>query len=75
MEAVEGLVEAGVNVFVVGSIPATNSVLEALQNHNYSVACMKPDVFTARKSRGKQVKLVFTPFSKQKLLEDFPGEV
>jgi hypothetical protein len=29
---------------------------------------MKPDVFTARKNRAKQVKVVFTPFSKENLL-------
>jgi hypothetical protein len=65
---VEGLMEAGVNVFIVGSITSTNNVLEALQNLNYNIFCTKPDVFTARKNRGKQIKLVFTPFSKKSLL-------
>jgi hypothetical protein len=69
---VERLVDTGVNVFIVGTIVATNCVLEALQNKHYTVSSMKSDVFTARKGRGKQVKVIFTSFSKQQLLENFP---
>ena len=75
VQQIEGLVEAGVNVFIVASINAANCILEALQNMSYSVSSMRADVFTARHNRGRQVKVVFTPFSKQHLIEHFAEEI
>jgi hypothetical protein len=67
----EGLLESGVNAFVVSSIESTNNVLNAFVHLSYNVFCTKPDVFTARKNRGKQVKLIYTPLCKKDLLNNF----
>lgn len=62
-------------MLVVRSMEATNCVLETFQNLGYNIFCTKADVFIARMNQGRQVKLVFTPFSKQHLLEHFPDEL
>jgi hypothetical protein len=50
-------------------------VLKALENLNYNIFCTKQDIFTARRSRGKQARLIFTPFFKNNLLENFDVEL
>lgn len=69
------MLAAGVNIFVVNTIESANNVLSVFTRLNYNVFCTKPDVFTARQHLGKQVKLLFTPFSKKNLFNNFEEEV
>lgn len=75
LKILEELLEIGVNIFVVNTIESTNNALSVFTRLNYNVFCMKPDVFTARKNIGKQVKLIFNPFSKKNLLTNFEEEI
>lgn len=64
----EALLESGVSAFVLGNIESTSKMLTSFFSLNYNLYCSKPDVFTLRKNRGKQVKLIFFTFSPKDFL-------
>lgn len=64
----EALLEAGVSAFVLGNIESTSKMLTSFSSLNYNLFCSKPDIFTLRKNRGRQVKLIFFSFSPKDFL-------
>lgn len=71
LDALKKLVEKGVNAFVVSTLESANNVLSTLTTLRYKIYCSKPDVFTARNSKGHQVKLIVRNMKREQLLDNF----